>query len=142
MEFIKLDENEKEKLNEIEKQKDAIIFILNEIALLEFKVNYNLSEYKRIADVNKLNDNEQFKTLKKELENILNPILNNTEFEYKIMNFGTLSIYHPCNTDIISSVKCSQDVLNYRHNILLPYAYVMGKSIGKKYAKSWLENLK
>lgn len=139
MEFVKLNENEKEKLNLIESEKDTILDILNKIAILEFKTNYNLSEYKRIADVNKLENNEQYISLKDELKGMLDSILNGTEFDYRIMNFGTLSISHPINTNTFSNVPCSQEVLNYRHNINLPYAYVMGRGIGKKYAKEWLE---
>lgn len=139
MEFVKLNESEKEKLNLIESKKDTIIDLLNKIAVLEFKVNYNLGEYGRIADVNKLEDNEQYKSLKRELEDILNSILENTEFNYKIMNFGTLSISHPINaTNILEG--CSQNVLSYRHSINLPYAYVMGKKVGKRYAQEWLED--
>ena len=141
MNFVELTESEKEKLNLIENEKDTILDLLNKIAILEFKTNYNLGEYGRITDVNKLRDNEQYKLTKEELEGILDSILSNTEFSYRIMNFGTLSITHPINVNTFSSVSCSQEVLNYKHNINLPYTYVMGKKIGKRYAKEWLKSV-
>ena len=141
MNFIELTESEKEKLNLIENEKDTILDLLNKIAILEFKTNYNLGEYGRITDANKLRDNEQYKLIKEELEGILDSILSNTEFSYRIMNFGTLSITYPININTFSSVPCSQEVLNYRHNIDLPYAYIMGKKIGKRCVKEWIKSV-
>lgn len=138
MEFVKLNEIEKEKLNLIESKGDRIINLLNQMAIFEFSMNYNLGEYSRVADVNKVEESKNYKSFKKELEDILNPILKGTEFTYKIMNFGTLSISHPINTTTIFE-GCSQEVLSYRHKVNLPYAYVMGKSVGKKNAVEWLK---
>ena len=130
MEFVKINENEKEMLNKIESSKDTIIQLLNEIALLEFTVNYNLGEAGRICDYNKLEENEQYKYLKNELSTLLDTILSNSEFKYRIMNFGAMSISHPINEGTILK-DCSQEVVSYRHTIDLPYTYVMGRSIGK-----------
>lgn len=138
MEFVKLNEIEKEKLNLIESKEDRIINLLNQMAIFEFSMNYNLGEYSRVADVNKVEESENYKSFKKQLEDILNPILEGTEFTYKIMNFGTLSISHPINATTIFE-GCSQDVLSYRHKVNLPYAYVMGKSVGKKNAVEWIK---
>ena len=138
MEFVKLNEKEKERLYLIENRKKDIVNILNNIAIFEFSMNYNLSEYKRILDVNKVDGTENYKSFKKELDGILKSILDNTKFTYKIMNFGVLTIYHPINsTEIIEG--CSQEVLNFRHSIELPYTYVMGKSISKKDAVAWIK---
>lgn len=138
MEFVKLNEIEKEKLNLIESKEDRIINLLNQMAIFEFSMNYNLGEYSRVVDVNKVEESENYKSFKKQLEDILNPILEGTEFTYKIMNFGTLSISHPINATTIFE-GCSQDVLSYRHKVNLPYAYVMGKSVGKKNAVEWIK---
>ena len=138
MEFVKLNEKEKERLCLIENRKKDIVNILNNIAIFEFSMNYNLSEYKRILDVNEVDETGNYKSFKKELEDILKPILDSTKFTYKIMNFGVLTIYYPINsTEIIDG--CSQEVLNFRHIIALPYTYVMGKSISKKDAVAWIK---
>ena len=49
MSFVELTESEKEKLNLIENEKDTILDLLNKIAILEFKTNYNLGEYSKIG---------------------------------------------------------------------------------------------
>lgn len=140
MEFVKLNEVEKEKLNQVESNKNKIIELLNKIAILEFKINYNLGETGRVCDYNKLEENEQYKYLKNELSTLLDSILGDSEFEYKIMNFGTMSISHPINTgDILRD--CSQDVVSYRHTLNLPYAYVMGRKVGKKCMTNWIESM-
>ena len=141
MEFVKLNEKEVEILNKVESNKDAIIQLLNEIALLEFTVNYNLGETGRICDYNKLEENEQYKYLKNELSTLLDSILGNSEFKYKIMNFGTMSISYPINQGTILK-NCSQEVKSYRHTLNLPFAYVMGKGIAKKYMESWVNEMK
>lgn len=138
MKFVELSEIEKEKLCLIESKKEEIVKILNDMAIFEFTMNYNLSEYRRIIDVKRIEETENYKSFKKELEDILKPILDSTEFTYRIMNFGVLTISHPINsTEIFEG--CSQEVLNLRHNTALPYAYIMGKSVGKKDAVAWIK---
>lgn len=142
MNNIKLNKIEKEKLDLIESKKDIIINLLNKIALLEFSVNYNLSEYKRIVDINNLENNKQYKLLKNRLENILDFFIKDTVFSYTITSFGTLSVLYPTNIEISDEVQCLQAVLKYRHNINLPYSYVMGKSVRKELRNSVLNELK
>ena len=142
MNDVKLNKSEKEKLDLIESKKDIIINLLNKIALLEFSVNYNLSEVKRIIDVNNLEDNKQYKLLKNRLENILDSFIENTEFKYTISSFGALSIMYPINTQILENAQCFQIVLKYRHNIKLPYSYVTGKGVKKELRNSILNELK
>lgn len=139
MELVKLNELETEKLNQIKSKEVEIVNVLNEIAIEEFKANYNLGEYARVADKNKFGISSKYQELKSKLENIIKPIIEGTTFKYSIMNFGTLSISHPITASILQD--CTQDVLDYRHNVMLPYSYVMGKGIGKRYAKEWLEDI-
>ena len=134
MEFVKLNKEEEEILNKIKGQEKEIVKILDDIVLLEFSINYNLGETERILDQNKVEENKDYFNLKSKLEKILEP-LKDSEFKYKIMNFGTLSISHLINIgDILRD--CFQNVLEFRHSIQLPYVYVMGESCNGIYSKS------
>lgn len=138
MELVKLNKEEQNLLESIKEREDEIVKILNNIAVLEFSINYNLGETGRLLDQNKVEENKDYLKLKAKLEEILEP-LKNTEFKYKIMNFGALSISHSINEgDILRD--CSQEVLGFRHNIQLPYTYVMGKRVGKKVAMEYIVN--
>ena len=73
MELVKLNELETEKLNQIKSKEVEIVNVLNEIAIEEFKANYNLGEYARVADKNKFGISSKYQELKSKLENIIKP---------------------------------------------------------------------
>lgn len=118
------------------KEKEKIIQILNELALLEFKTNYNLSEVARIIDVKNYNKDPEVKKLRKALLEILPK--ETKSIKYHISNMGMLEIDRLEDGEIPGTYIVENRIFN---TLQIPYSYVMGKPIGKRAAKKIVEIL-
>lgn len=118
------------------KEKEKIIQILNELALLEFKTNYNLSEVARIIDVKNYNKDPEVKKLRKALLEILPK--ETKSIKYHISNMGMLEIDRLEDGEIPGAYIVENRIFN---TLQIPYSYVMGKPIGKRTVKKVVEIL-
>lgn len=105
---------------------DLIMAKLNMLTVLEFKENYNKSEFERI-----LFESEKIKEIKKEIEELL--YSQYPKNEYDIM----VSCSHIAINKIISKNKNSLSLQEYKkiwsdNFKKLPYRYVMGGKVGKR----------
>lgn len=118
------------------KEKEKIIQILNELALLEFKTNHNLSEVARIIDVKNYNKDPEVKKLRKALLEILPK--ETKSIKYHISNMGMLEIDRLEDGEVPGTYIVENRIFNA---LQIPYSYVMGKPIGKRTAKGIIEIL-
>lgn len=112
----------------LEEVKENVTKILNKIAILEFKYNSLLGEYKRIPNYYKIREDSKFKELYKELEETIKPYIKN--YEYKISEMGSLQILE--ETEKLGDASVYTQKLWLQYDIDLPYGYVMGKPCGKR----------
>lgn len=103
-----------------------IIAVLNKIALNEFKRNYNKSEMARVAE--ELCDLYQDELVEKLEQRLLAEVEDPTKIRIKVSNFGTLTVWEPYP----EMGNCWKQVKYLSYNLKLPYAYVMGKKVGKR----------
>lgn len=105
----------------------------NIVALEELKRHYNTSEYARVLDDMDYQPTEAFTRL----QNILKEEYTG-DLEAKLSNLGTITIMETLENHLAgATVKRVLSVI--RPTVELPYAYVMGRKIGKKVTQSILE---
>lgn len=110
---------------------------LNYMTILDLKENYNKNEIERIVFVN---NNDEIKKIKKEIENMLYSIYDKNEYDIMV------GCNHITINKIISKNENSLSLQEYKkiwsdNFEKLPYAYVMGKKISKKDMEYALENM-
>lgn len=125
----------------VKERQQEIEQLLNEIALVEFEYNYNLSEYARIVNYEKIKQDERVQLFISKIEEILKPMFKDMpNMEYDISEMGMLDIYEiEKQTEIMKQCKSQ---LRIFHTLETPYAYVMGKACGKRNGAKYLEDLK
>lgn len=137
---IKLNKEEEKVLESVKEQSTEIVKLLNRLSLLEFSTNYNIGEIKRVLDYNKLEEKEQYKLIKEELDKILKPLVD-IGFTYSVSNSGILFISHLINNEEGVN-NMYQNIASYAYTINLPYQYVMGHKVTKKLAMQYIEEIK
>jgi hypothetical protein len=103
------------------------------VALEELKRHYDKSEYIRVLDDLNYEPTEAYTRL----QGILNEEYTG-DMEAKLSVLGTITITEKCENHL-AGANVRRVVSTIQPSVELPYAYVMGRKIGKKVTQSILE---
>ena len=89
--------------NYIVENKNILMDLLNRLAFEEFKHNYNISEFRRAINYNKFDDTEICKSLKNNIEKILDKVIDNQLYIYSLGHSGVLIVSRASKKDSFMS---------------------------------------
>lgn len=112
---------------------EEIVAVLNEIAVNEFKRNYNKSESVRVLEECCGERDPLATELESKLSSRITP---DSDIRVKVSNIGVYTVTVPS----LDHPGCRVVAKQLYPSVKLPYAYVMGQKVGKRNMISFVED--